>query len=74
MDRRHDHLVRRAVYDADVTADLSRLASAFGSAAGSASHAFTIPAGSTAHLTAHPVFNLHDYNSSVTISTPTIGS
>ena len=70
----NDRLVRRVVYDADVSADLSQLASVFGSAAGSTPGAFTLPAGSTAHLTAHLEVNLHDYNSSVTISAPTIGS
>ena len=69
-----DHLVRRAAYDADITADLSQLASAFRSAAGSAPHALTIPAGSIGHLTAHLEINLHDYNRTVTISAPTIGS
>ena len=61
-------------YDADVTADLSQLASALGSATGSPAHAFSIPAGSTGHLTAHVQLNLHDYNRSVTITAPTVGS
>ena len=69
-----DHLVRRVSYDADVTADLSQLASALGSATGSPAHAFSIPAGSTGHLTAHVQLNLHDYNRSVTITAPTVGS
>jgi hypothetical protein len=67
-----DHLVRRATYDADVTADLSQLASGLGSLPRSTAPAFTIPAGSTAHLTAQVELNLHDYNSRVTITAPTI--
>jgi hypothetical protein len=67
-----DHLVRRATYDADVTADLSQLASALGPLSRSTAPAFTIPAGSTAHLTAHVAVNFHDYNSRVTITAPTI--
>jgi hypothetical protein len=69
-----DHLLRRVTYDADVSADLSQLASAFASQGGSESRAFTIPAGSTGRLTAHVEVNLHDYNRTVTISAPTIGS
>jgi len=69
----NDHLIRRLSYDADVTADLSALAAAFGAKAASRA-GFTIPAGSTAHLTAHVVLNLHDFNSKVTIKAPTVGS
>jgi len=70
----NDHLLRRVTYDADVTADLSQLASAFASHGGSASRVFTIPAGSTVRLTAHVEVKLHDYGQTVTISAPTIGS
>ena len=69
-----DHLVRRVSYDADVTADLSQLASALGSVSSPAAQSFSIPAGSTGHLTAHVQINLHDYNRSVTITAPTVGS
>jgi hypothetical protein len=67
-----DHLVRRATYDVDATADLSQVASTLGSLPRSAAPAFTIPDGSIAHLTAHVELNLHDYNSRVTITAPTI--
>jgi hypothetical protein len=73
----NDHLIRRLSYDADVTADLSALAAAFKASSpspsgGGSGWGFTIPAGSTAHLTAHVVLNLHDFNSRVTIKAPTV--
>ena len=70
----NDHLIRRLSYDADVTADLHPLAAAFSDQAGSNAQGLTIPAGSMAHLTAHVVLNLHDFNSTVKIKAPTVGS
>lgn len=67
-----DHLVRRATYDANLTADLSQLASTLGSLPRSGVPALTIPDGSTAHLTAHLELNLHDYNRPVTVTAPKI--
>ncbi len=70
----NDHLIRRLSYDADVTADLHQLAGAFGDHAGSNAEGLTIPAGSIAHLTAHIVINLHDFNATVKIQPPTVAS
>ena len=70
----NDHLIRRLSYDADVTADLHKLAAAFSDQAGSNTQGLTIPSGSMAHLTAHVVLNLHDFNKTVTIKAPTVGS
>jgi hypothetical protein len=67
-----DDLVRRVSYDADVTADLHALSAAFANGAGSNSQSLQIPAGSMAHLTAHAVINLHDFNGAVTIKAPTV--
>jgi hypothetical protein len=69
-----DHLVRRVSYDADVTADLHALSAAFANATGSNGQSVQIPAGSMAHLTAHAVINLHDFNGAVTIKAPTVSS
>ena len=69
-----DHLIRRVSYDADVTADLHALAAAFANGTGSNGQSLHIPAGSLAHLTAHAVINLHDFNSAVTIKAPTVSS
>jgi hypothetical protein len=73
-----DHLIRRLSYDADVTANLHELSVAFTNShspsAGGSGWGLTIPAGSMAHLTAHVVLNLHDFNSKVTIKAPTVGS
>ena len=67
-----DHLVRRLSYDAALTADLHGLAAAFNDKAGSTSQSLSIPAGSTVHLTAHAVINLHDFNAVVKIQAPTV--
>jgi len=69
-----DHLIRRVSYDADVTADLHALAAAFANGTGSNGQSLQIPAGSMAHLTAHAVINLHDFNGAVTITAPTVSS
>lgn len=69
-----DHLIRRVSYDADVTADLQVLAAAFANGNGAAGQSLQIPAGSIAHLTAHAVINLHDFNGAVTIKAPTVSS
>ena len=68
-----DHLVRRASYDADVTADLSQLAGALSSKAATAKvPALSLPAGSNAHVTAHLVLDLHDFNSQLKIQAPAV--
>jgi hypothetical protein len=67
-----DHLVRRLSYDADVTADLSQLASAMSDKASTKAPAFGLPAGSVAHLTAHVVVDLHDFNTQLKIQAPTV--
>ena len=69
-----DHLIRRLSYDADVTADLHALSAAFANGTGSHGQSVQIPAGATAHLTAHAVINLHDFNGGVTIKAPTVSS
>ncbi|HEY4845213.1 MAG TPA: LppX_LprAFG lipoprotein [Candidatus Dormibacteraeota bacterium] len=69
-----DHLIRRVSYDADVTADLHALAAAFANGTRSNGKSLQIPAGSMAHLTAHAVINLHDFNGAVTITAPTVSS
>ena len=69
-----DHLIRRVSYDADVTADLHALSAAFANKTGASGQSLQIPAGSMAHLTAHAVINLHDFNGAVTIKAPTVSS
>jgi hypothetical protein len=69
-----DHLIRRVSYDADVTADLHVLSAAFASGTGASGQTLQIPAGSMAHLTAHAVINLHDFNGAITIKAPTVSS
>jgi hypothetical protein len=69
-----DHLIRRVSYDVDVIADLHALSAAFADATGSNGQSLQIPAGATAHLTAHAVINLHDFNGAVTIKAPTVSS
>jgi hypothetical protein len=69
-----DHLIRRVSYDADVTADLQALSAAFAEGTGATGQSVQIPAGSVAHLTAHAVINLHDFNGAVTIKVPTVSS
>jgi hypothetical protein len=67
-----DHLIRRVSYDADVTADLHVLSAAFANGTGASGQSLQIPAGSMAHLLAHAVINLHDFNGAVTIKAPTV--
>jgi hypothetical protein len=69
-----DHLIRSVSYDAEVTADLHVLSAAFANGTGSNGQSLQIPAGSMAHLTAHAVINLHDFNGAVTIKAPTVSS
>jgi len=69
-----DHLIRRISYDADVTADLHALSAAFANGTGSNGQSPQILAGSMAHLTAHAVINLHDFNAAVTIKAPIASS
>jgi hypothetical protein len=69
-----DHLIRRVSYDADVTADLHTLSTALAKGTGAGGQSLQIPAGSMAHLTAHAVINLHDFNGAVTIKAPTVSS
>ena len=69
-----DHLIRRVSYDADLTADLHVLSAAFANGTGANGPSVQIPAGSMAHLAAHAVINLHDFNSAVTIKAPTVSS
>lgn len=69
-----DHLIRRVSYDADVTADLHALSAAFANGTGASGQSLQIPSGSMAHVTAHAVINLHDFNGAVTIKAPTVSS
>jgi hypothetical protein len=69
-----DHLIRRVSYDVDVSADLHALFAAFANGTGSNGQSLQIPAGSMAHLAAHAVINLHDFNGAVTIKAPTVSS
>jgi hypothetical protein len=57
-----------------VTADLQALSAAFAKGTGATGQSVQIPAGSVAHLTAHAVINLHDFNGAVTIKVPTVSS
>ncbi len=66
-----DHLIHRFSYDADVTVDLDQLATAFPL---DGQQGLTLPPGSVAHLSAHAVIDLHDFNTKVTIQAPTVGS
>jgi len=66
-----DHLIHRLSYDADVTVDLNQLATAFPR---DSQRGLTLPPASVAHLTAHAVIDLHDFNAKVTIQAPTVGS
>ncbi len=67
-----DHLIHRLSYDADLTADLSQLAGAMADKASAKAPAFSLPAGSIAHLTAHAVIDLHDFNTALKIQAPTV--
>ena len=69
-----DHLVRRLIYDADATADLSQLGAALRTGAASTkAPALSLPAGSVAHLKAHLQLDLHDFNSQVKVQAPPVG-
>jgi len=68
----NDHLIHRLSYDADVSADLHNLAGAFGSTATAKVPAFNLPVGSVAHVTAHVVIDLHDFNTQLKIQAPTV--
>ena len=70
---RKDFGTFRFSFGGDAMEDADFSASAFGDKATSRA-GFTIPAGSTAHLTAHVVLNLHDFNSKITIKAPTVSS
>jgi hypothetical protein len=68
-----DHLIRRLSYDASLSADLSQMSAAI--AAGTPPEkapAFSLPAGSTAQVSAHIVIDLHDFNTQVNIQAPTV--
>jgi len=67
-----DHLIRRLSYDASVSADLSQLSAARASKPADKAPTFSLPAGSVAHVTAHIVINLHDFNTQVNIQAPTV--
>ncbi len=69
-----DHLVRRFSYDATLSADLSQLAAAIPQRASTKATApmLNLPDGSMAQVTAHIVIDLHDYNSRVSITAPTV--
>jgi hypothetical protein len=67
-----DHLIRRLSYDASVSADLSQLSAAFAGKAADKAPAFSLPAGSTAQVTAHIVIDLHDFNTQLNIQAPTV--
>ncbi len=70
-----DHLIRRVSYDVDATADLSQLlAGMTPPTATSKAPAFSLPAGSIAHVTAHVVVDLHDFNTAIKIQAPTVSS
>ncbi|MDQ6884518.1 MAG: hypothetical protein M3077_09855 [Candidatus Dormibacteraeota bacterium] len=68
-----DHLVRRVSYDADVTGDLSQLLAGTTRKASSKIPALSLPAGSIAHVTAHLLLDLHDFNTRVKIQAPIVG-
>jgi hypothetical protein len=67
-----DHLVRRLTYDATGSADLHELAALFAGKSIPNGPAISVPAGSIAHLSAHVVINLHDFNAPVSIKAPTV--
>ena len=67
-----DHLIHRLSYDADLSADLSQLAGLITSKASAAAPAFSLPAGSMAHLTAHAAIDLHDFNTQLKIQAPAV--
>lgn len=65
-----DHLVRRILTTADYTIDLNQFMSTMGGPLASGNQ---LPSGSVIHATAQIVINYHDFDSSVTISVPTVG-
>ncbi len=67
-----DHLIHRLSYDADVTLDLQKLATAAGSHPTAEAPALRVPAGSVGHLTAHVVIDAHDFNATVKIQAPAV--
>ena len=69
-----DHLIHRLSYDLDVSADLYELAAALQNSAALSGQGMTVPPGSVAHLTAHVVIDLHDFDTSVEIQAPTVAS
>lgn len=69
-----DHLIHRLSYDLDVSADLHQLGAAVQSGAPVSGQGLTIPPGSVAHLTAHVVIDLHDFDARVEIQAPTVAS
>jgi hypothetical protein len=69
-----DHLIRRLSYDLTGSADLHDLAAAMTNGVSASAPAFNVPAGSVAHLAAHVVIDLHDFNSRVNIAAPTAAS
>lgn len=66
-----DHLIHRLSYDADITTDLNQLATAFPR---DGQQGPILPVGSVAHLTAHAVIDLHDFNAKLKIQAPTVGA
>ncbi len=66
-----DHLIHRLSYDADVTVDLNQVAAAFPH---DIQQSLTLAPGSVAHLAAHAVIDLHDFNAKLKIQAPTVGA
>src|SRR5207245_10400815 len=66
-----DHLIHRLSYDADVTVDLNQVAAAFPH---DIQQSLTLAPGSVAHLAAHAVTDLHDFNATLKIQPPTVGA
>ena len=67
----NDHLIHRLSYNTDATVDLNQLATAFPR---DGQQGLALPPDSVAHLTAHAVIDLHDFNARVKIQAPTLGS
>ncbi len=66
-----DHLIHRLSYDLEATVDLNQLTTVHPR---SGEQGLNLPAGSVAHLTAHAVLNLHDFNAPVSVVAPAVGS
>ena len=64
-----DHLVRRILTTADYTIDLNQFMSSVGGPLASGN---PLPSGSVIHATAQIAINYHDFDSSVTISIPSV--